>query len=82
MYPCVVRTLQQISCHAGLRTSVIGVPKTIDGDLKNAQVATSFGFDTACKVRPCDTAHTMVPGPLPFLAYAHLELRTTITADL
>ncbi|CAK0740350.1 hypothetical protein CVIRNUC_001244 [Coccomyxa viridis] len=34
----------------GLRTSVIGVPKTIDGDLKNAQVATSFGFDTACKV--------------------------------
>lgn len=37
--------------HAGLHTSVIGVPKTIDGDLKNAQVATSFGFDTACKVR-------------------------------
>ena len=35
---------------AGLQTSVIGVPKTIDGDLKNAQVATSFGFDTACKV--------------------------------
>ncbi|HEY2809877.1 MAG TPA: diphosphate--fructose-6-phosphate 1-phosphotransferase [Rhabdochlamydiaceae bacterium] len=29
---------------------VIGVPKTIDGDLKNAYVATSFGFDTACKV--------------------------------
>ena len=29
---------------------MIGVPKTIDGDLKNAQVATSFGFDTACKV--------------------------------
>ncbi len=28
---------------------VIGVPKTIDGDLKNAQIATSFGFDTAVK---------------------------------
>lgn len=29
---------------------VIGVPKTIDGDLKNEVVETSFGFDTACKV--------------------------------
>lgn len=29
---------------------VIGCPKTIDGDLKNAQIETSFGFDTACKV--------------------------------
>lgn len=28
---------------------VIGVPKTIDGDLKNEVVETSFGFDTACK---------------------------------
>ncbi len=29
---------------------VIGVPKTIDGDLKNEWIETSFGFDTACKV--------------------------------
>jgi len=29
---------------------VIGVPKTIDGDLKNSQIEVSFGFDTACKV--------------------------------
>ncbi len=28
---------------------VIGCPKTIDGDLKNNQIETSFGFDTACK---------------------------------
>jgi len=28
---------------------VIGVPKTIDGDLKNDQIETSFGFDTAAK---------------------------------
>ena len=28
---------------------VIGCPKTIDGDLKNSQIETSFGFDTACK---------------------------------
>jgi len=29
---------------------VIGCPKTIDGDLKNKMIETSFGFDTACKV--------------------------------
>ena len=28
---------------------MIGCPKTIDGDLKNSQIETSFGFDTACK---------------------------------
>ena len=30
--------------------SVIGVPKTIDGDLKNEHIETSFGFDTATKI--------------------------------
>ncbi len=29
---------------------VIGCPKTIDGDLKNDWIETSFGFDTACRV--------------------------------
>lgn len=29
---------------------VLGCPKTIDGDLKNDQIETSFGFDTATKV--------------------------------
>lgn len=29
---------------------VIGVPKTIDGDVKNAYLETSFGFDTATKI--------------------------------
>ncbi len=29
--------------------SVIGCPKTIDGDLKNEYIETSFGFDTATK---------------------------------
>lgn len=33
----------------GCKTCVVGVPKTIDGDLKNAYVETSFGFDTATK---------------------------------
>lgn len=34
----------------GCKTRVIGVPKTIDGDLQNDQVAISFGFDTATKI--------------------------------
>jgi len=29
---------------------VVGVPKTIDGDMKGATIETSFGFDTASKV--------------------------------
>jgi len=33
----------------GLSTCVVGIPKTIDGDLKNARIPTSFGFDTAVK---------------------------------
>ncbi|MCI7576133.1 MAG: diphosphate--fructose-6-phosphate 1-phosphotransferase [Bacteroidales bacterium] len=34
----------------GCGIQVIGCPKTIDGDLKNEMIETSFGFDTACKV--------------------------------
>lgn len=34
----------------GVNTTVIGVPKTIDGDLKNDHIETSFGFDTATKI--------------------------------
>jgi pyrophosphate--fructose-6-phosphate 1-phosphotransferase len=34
----------------GSGITVTGAPKTIDGDLKNEQIETSFGFDTACKV--------------------------------
>ena len=36
------------SIDAGVQ--VLGCPKTIDGDLKNEMIETSFGFDTACKV--------------------------------
>jgi pyrophosphate--fructose-6-phosphate 1-phosphotransferase len=32
------------------QTCVIGVPKTIDGDLQNEHLPISFGFDTACRV--------------------------------
>jgi pyrophosphate--fructose-6-phosphate 1-phosphotransferase len=32
-----------------LGIQVIGVPKTIDGDLKNSGIEVSFGFDTACR---------------------------------
>ncbi len=34
----------------GSSTVIVGVPKTIDGDMKNDQIEASFGFDTACKV--------------------------------
>jgi pyrophosphate--fructose-6-phosphate 1-phosphotransferase len=34
----------------GIGTRVIGVPKTIDGDLQDDHVEISFGFDTATKV--------------------------------
>lgn len=34
----------------GCKTRVVGVPKTIDGDLKNAEIEVSFGFDTASKI--------------------------------
>ena len=34
----------------GAGVQVVGCPKTIDGDLKNAVIETSFGFDTATKV--------------------------------
>lgn len=32
------------------KTCVIGVPKTIDGDLRNEDIEASFGFDTATKI--------------------------------
>jgi diphosphate-dependent phosphofructokinase len=34
----------------GCSTCVIGVPKTIDGDLKGGPLEISFGHDTACKI--------------------------------
>lgn len=34
----------------GIPTSIVGVPKTIDGDLRNQDIELSFGFDTASKV--------------------------------
>ena len=37
-------------CANNIPIQVVGCPKTIDGDLKNEQIETSFGFDTACKV--------------------------------
>jgi pyrophosphate--fructose-6-phosphate 1-phosphotransferase len=33
-----------------LNKCIIGIPKTIDGDLKNKYIETSFGFDTATKI--------------------------------
>lgn len=33
----------------GSKIRVVGVPKTIDGDLRSKDIEISFGFDTACK---------------------------------
>lgn len=33
----------------GCETKVVGVPKTIDGDLQSEDIEISFGFDSACK---------------------------------
>jgi diphosphate-dependent phosphofructokinase len=42
--------LAEYYAQKGEDIQVIGCPKTIDGDLKNEMIETSFGFDTACKV--------------------------------
>lgn len=34
----------------GEQIAVVGVPKTIDGDLKSEEIEISFGHDTACKI--------------------------------
>ena len=41
--------LAEYLCAQNARTRIIGVPKTIDGDMKNEQIEASFGFDTAVK---------------------------------
>jgi diphosphate-dependent phosphofructokinase len=42
--------LAEYYLHKNSGVQVIGCPKTIDGDLKNEMIETSFGFDTATKV--------------------------------
>lgn len=42
--------LAEYYAQKGEGIQVIGCPKTIDGDLKNEMIESSFGFDTACKV--------------------------------
>lgn len=41
--------LAEYFAQKGVSTGVLGIPKTIDGDLQNAHVEISFGFDTACR---------------------------------
>ena len=42
--------VRQLAVPGGLRTSVVAVPVTIDGDVKNEFVETTLGHDTATKV--------------------------------
>ncbi len=41
--------LAEFFASKGRKIRVIGVPKTIDGDLRNEYIEASFGFDTAVK---------------------------------
>lgn len=41
--------LAEFFAAVGSKTCVVGVPKTIDGDLQNEAIELSFGFDSACK---------------------------------
>lgn len=41
--------LAEFFLDVGIQTKVVGVPKTIDGDLKNEHIEISFGFDSATK---------------------------------
>lgn len=42
--------LAEYAAQRGSSLKIIGCPKTIDGDLKNSYIETSFGFDTCVKV--------------------------------
>jgi len=42
--------LAEFFLEKGCQTKVTGVPKTVDGDLKNEHIEISFGFDSATKV--------------------------------
>jgi pyrophosphate--fructose-6-phosphate 1-phosphotransferase len=44
-----VAILAEYFLQQNCKTRVLGVPKTIDGDLQNPYLQISFGFDTACK---------------------------------
>ena len=52
------------------KTVVVGVPKTIDGDLKNDEVAISFGFDTACRTY-CEMIGNIARDALSAKKYTH-----------
>lgn len=54
----------------GCHTAVVGVPKTIDGDLKGKDVEVSFGFDTACKVY-CELIGNIMKDALSAKKYYH-----------
>lgn len=45
-----VAVLAEYLLSKGCKTCVVGVPKTIDGDLRAELLEISFGFDTACKI--------------------------------
>ena len=53
-----------------IKCCIIGIPKTIDGDLKTDKIETSFGFDTACKVY-CEMIGNICYDAMSSLKYWH-----------
>ena len=43
-------TLSEYFLQQGIKTRVIGVPATVDGNVKHKYVSSAIGFDTASKV--------------------------------
>jgi pyrophosphate--fructose-6-phosphate 1-phosphotransferase len=66
--------------------SVVGVPKTIDGDLKNEVIETSFGFDTATKIyselvgNVCRDVNSAAPRTLRWKSASKLKLTLCLSA--
>lgn len=42
--------LAEYFVETGVKTHVVGIPATVDGNIRHNYVATSIGFDTASKV--------------------------------
>lgn len=51
------------------KTCVVGVPKTIDGDLRSEDIEASFGFDTATKVYASQVANLCLDAVSALKAY-------------
>jgi pyrophosphate--fructose-6-phosphate 1-phosphotransferase len=56
------------------KTCVVGIPKTIDGDLKNTFIESSFGFDTATKFYANQTSNICLDAISACKAYHFIRI--------